>query len=121
MSKDQSQTQSVSVIPPIPSADEIYDSLMASIEPELTSDNLSRIVEMTANETLEQRTTRADRYMRAFEAYDKKLLAHFNDWNQAFALYKKSSMKQTEVEVNQAEGSVIQEIENGFDTSLPKQ
>ncbi len=56
--------------PNIPSGQEIYDSIMAVIEPELTSSQLPLLKEKYAGETLEQKKERGKRYKKAFAAYE---------------------------------------------------
>ena len=50
---------------------QIYDAIMSTIEPELTSQNLMAMKAANAQETPTQRSVRMARYARAFAEYDK--------------------------------------------------
>lgn len=58
---------------------EIYDEIMASIEPELTSASLTTLAEKYANETPEEGAARAQRYDAAFTEYDKRYATYMAD------------------------------------------
>ena len=60
----------------MPSGDEIYDALMADIEPDLITTNLPHLDEKYAGETPEQKAARMARYEAAYARYD----AVFTEW-----------------------------------------
>ena len=64
------------ILPPLPElsggGDEMYDSIMSQIEPELMSANLPFLAERYGNETPEAKQEHMERYQRAFEEYDKR-------------------------------------------------
>lgn len=53
--------------PAIPTGREIYDAIMAHIEPELTSEGCKKLAETYAHETPDEKIARMDRYALAFE------------------------------------------------------
>lgn len=102
------------VPPAIVSGDELYDSLMAKIEPELLIANLPKITELTKNETVAERQARAERYARAFEAYDKALRAHVKEWNTSFHRFKTTTMKTLEQEAAATEDANLSSLEDSI-------
>ena len=53
------------------SGTQIYDTIMAQIEPDLVSTMATELNRKYANETTQERSDRMQRYKRAFELYDK--------------------------------------------------
>ncbi len=101
--------------PPMPplllSGDELYDSIMGQIEPELLSANLPMISSLCANETAEQRSARAKRYQAAFKEYDLRFKKHCDEWNQQLHNYKHEAIKYIEQEAKTNEIAELEEIE----------
>lgn len=62
----------------IPDGDEIYDKLMAGIEPELVSGAAAGLKAKYADETPEQKKVRAARYASAFAEYDRQFAQYCN-------------------------------------------
>lgn len=104
------------VPPPVISGDALYDSIMGKIEPELLTANLPKITELTQNETVEQRTLRAERYSRAFAAYDAALKAHVQSWDKAFHAYVTQTMKILEHKLESVEEENLASLENSMHT-----
>ncbi|MFA7682373.1 MAG: hypothetical protein WCX61_05075 [Candidatus Peribacteraceae bacterium] len=83
--------------PKIPTQQELYDSLMSQIEPELVSGELNHIKEKSAADTPEAFIARKQRYVKAFERYDKeveKYLAALGDQVRSFKRTALTSMEQ---------------------------
>jgi len=55
---------------------QIYDQIMAQIDPELVTDSLNTLSEKYKDETPEQATARSARYEAAFAEYDKRYAAY---------------------------------------------
>ncbi len=55
-----------------PTGQQIYDAIMAGIEPELVSSVVPTLKEKYKNETLEQAKLRSERYRKAYAQYDQK-------------------------------------------------
>lgn len=68
-------------IPVIPSAVELYDLLMKDIEPELLSNAIAGLALKYRKETKEEAAKRAERYAKAFAAYDRKLEIYIGELN----------------------------------------
>ncbi len=104
-------------IPEILSGEAVYDLLMSKIEPELTHKNCKKVRELTAHETAEERKERAERYMRAFEEYDRQFMALERKWMEQFARYKRASMRDMERETTSREKTYITSLESAIFSS----
>jgi hypothetical protein len=58
---------------------QIYDQIMAEIDPELVTDSLTTLSEKYKDETPEQAAARSARYDAAFAEYDKRYAAYMTD------------------------------------------
>ena len=103
-------------IPPpvIPSAEDLYESLMQRIEPELTHDQIPLLDEKYKEETEEQKAARQGRYQRAFAEYDKALEAYMKDLNAHVAVYRKQALKEAETQSAQQEADALSQMESRF-------
>lgn len=63
-------------IPPSKSGEAIYDGIMQEIEPELTTAMLPTLEAKYKDETPEQKRSRAKRYAKAFEEYERRYAAY---------------------------------------------
>lgn len=90
---------------------EMYDAIMAGIEPELVSTNVKSLPEAYKDETDEQAAERAERYNRAFEAYEAALQAQQNSWEQQLAAMRKQAFQSTEKESHDAEQTDLSALE----------
>ena len=73
MPSTQTRNHGVPTPPQLPgSGEEIYNMIMASIEPELVSGQIPQLKEKYKNETPEQKKERGERYKKAFAEYDKR-------------------------------------------------
>ena len=103
-------------LPPIFHGDDLYDFIMEEIEPELMGKNLPRVKELTKNETEEERTARAQRYAKAFAAYDERLKDHVEQWNDAMHVYEQNSLRMAEHIVSASEAKELSALESAMDT-----
>jgi len=83
-------------MPPILTGDEIYDSLMQAIEPELMIAAMPTLEEKYKNETPEQAKERAARYQKAFDTYDQKFEEYKRNWQEQWGKYKRQAMRGAE-------------------------
>lgn len=60
----------------LPTGSQIYDAIMAEVEPELVSASLSLLEEKYRDEPEVQRLVRMERYGKAFTEYDKRYQAY---------------------------------------------
>ena len=63
----------------LPTGKEIYDSLMAKIEPDLVSANISLQTDKYKDEQLDDRKKRIERYKNALNKYDEESKKFFNN------------------------------------------
>ncbi len=79
--------------PVIPSGEEVYNMLMAGIEPELLTSALPGLTAKYANETPAEKEQRDARYKRAFELYEKAFVAYLTDiQTQAHAFHREANV-----------------------------
>ncbi len=111
-------TGSVPQMPPLLSGDELYDSIMGSIEPDLLISNMPQVVLEMEHDTQEVKTERIERYNRAFAEYDRRLAEHKQDWDKAYNDYKRASMESLTGFLNAADKDRMTDIERQLDSSL---
>ncbi len=63
-----------------PEMEEIYNLLMAQIEPDLMTEKLSRLSELYPNETPQEWNARQQRYQRALALYEERFTALMKQW-----------------------------------------
>jgi hypothetical protein len=71
---------------------ELYDALMAQIEPELTSVMLPRLDELYADETPEEKAARGDRYKKAFALFEERFGSLVATWRGELQTLKRSAV-----------------------------
>ncbi|MEK7591049.1 MAG: hypothetical protein AAB489_02470 [Patescibacteria group bacterium] len=85
-------------IPPaIPTGQELYDSIMGHIEPELTTSALPLLAEHYQNETPEEATARKQRYELAFERYDQAYDGYIQTLHAQADRYRRQSFAHVEL------------------------
>lgn len=99
------------------SGDELYDSIMGSIEPDLLISNMPQVVLDMEHDTQEVKTERIERYNRAFAEYDRRLARHKQDWDTAYNDYKRASMESLTGFLNAADKDRMTDIERQLDDS----
>lgn len=104
-------------MPPLMSGDELYDSIMGSIEPDLLISNMPQVVLDMEHDTQEVKTERIERYNRAFAEYDRRLAEHKQDWDKAYTEYKRASMESLSGFLNAADKDRMTDIERQLDDS----
>ena len=100
--------------PTIPSAEELYNSIMRGIEPDLTTENIPGLSKKYAGETPEKKDARMDRYVAAYAAYDKAVAKYLKDLNKQVNAYRKEAFKSGEVKSKAAEAGQLSSIEAAF-------
>ncbi len=76
--------------PPILSGPELYDMLMAPIEPELVSAAIPGLTERYAGESPDRAKERKERYRRAFEEYARRFAAYMERWDAQLHAFKRA-------------------------------
>lgn len=103
--------------PPLMSGDELYDSIMGSIEPDLLLSNMPQVVLDMEHDSAEAKTERIERYNRAFAEYDRRLKEHKEDWDKAYGQYRRASMESLSGFLNAADAARMTDIERQLDDS----
>lgn len=97
--------------PVIPSGQEIFDSIMKDIEPDLISTNVNTLEEKYGGEPEDQKKARLERYKLAFAEYDKRYKVYMDDLTQKVAEYTKYEMKKIEIKNKEKERQVLADLE----------
>ncbi|MFH1670438.1 MAG: hypothetical protein ABIA92_02530 [Patescibacteria group bacterium] len=98
--------------PIVPSTNELYDSLMERIEPELVSSQVPLLEEKYKGETPEQRKERAERYKNAYKAFMKSFGLYMIDLNQKIGAYRKEAFVSAEINNKAKERQQLANLEN---------
>lgn len=97
-----------------PSGEEVYDGLMAQIEPELLSANIPHLDEAYPSETEEEKKARYDRYSAAFVKYDEMYAEWEKNLNEIVTDYRKDALTSAETESKQEDASALAQLEQNF-------
>ena len=101
-----------------PSGTEVYDGIMASVEPELVSANIPHLDEAYVGESAEDRKKRYARYTKAFKKYD----ALYEEWNttmnQAVTEYRKDALRSAEEDSRTAEAAALAQMDADFEATV---
>ena len=99
----------------IPTGEELYNTLMSKIEPDLTTDQLPLLDAKYAGETPDQTKARAERYEKAFAEYEKQLAAYLSTLKGKVHDFQSTARKSLEHEAKEKEetelGSLEQQIQ----------
>ncbi len=98
----------------IPSGDELYNTLMSKIDPDLTTDQLPLLDQKYAGETPEQAQVRAQRYEKAFAEYDKQLAAYLAALEAKVHQYQSTARKSLEHEERTKEEQQLSGLEQAI-------
>lgn len=98
------------VPPVIPSGEEVYDSIMGGIEPELVTTVLPTLKEKYKDETPAAAKARAERYEKAFAEYDKRYAQYIASQQQGIQTYEKQFMQGVQKVAAAAEASQLDDI-----------
>lgn len=101
-------------VPKIPSGQEIYDAIMAYIEPDLTTAGSQQLKEKYKAETPEQFKARKKRYALAYDRYAQAYEGYMNMLNAQVDRYRRDSFAYAEVEDRAEEGQYLQQLASLF-------
>src|SRR3989344_1364855 len=90
---------------------EVYDGLMANIEPELLSANIPHIDDAYVNESEQDRKVRYERYTAAFAKYDEAYALWEAQLNEAVTTYRRDALKSAEQESRSEDGNALAALE----------
>ncbi|MBI1812907.1 hypothetical protein HY285_05680 [Candidatus Peregrinibacteria bacterium] len=115
------QPQTAAPQPPkIPaSGKELYNELMGKIEPELTTDQIPLLPEKYKNETPDQAAVRAERYNKAYAAYEAAYAAYMQQLAGEVSSYRRSAFGSVEAKDRQKETAALDELESLITTPTP--
>lgn len=101
----------------VPTGTQIYDSLMAKIEPELVSANLAGLDAKYAQENPPERAVRYARYSKAFAAYDIAYHSWVTEFSLASQTFRRRALRSAEEKSRADEHSILQSIGSALDAS----
>lgn len=96
--------------PKIPTGQELFDTLMAHIEPELTTEGKKLAAEKYKNETEEQKAERMKRYELAFDRCNKAYTDYMATLDVQVERYRRDSFNFVEQQDKQEEANAIDTI-----------
>lgn len=96
--------------PVLPTGQQLYDAIMAHIEPELTTEGVKTLEVKYKNETPGQLAERKNRYALAFELYEKHYAGYIQALQGQVGRYRKETFAQVEVEDRQVEQGILDNI-----------
>src|SRR4051812_33442491 len=92
-------------------AEQLYDALMAEIEPELVLSVIPTLDAKYASEMPEQKAARMKRYEKAYKKFDAEFATFVSGVDQEVRTTKRTSLKNKESEERTKENSAISSIE----------
>jgi len=108
------QTSGTSMPFSIPSGQEVYDSIMREIEPDLTFDAVMKLETKYANESAADKKARMERYKKAFVTYQERYKAFQQKQQSDIRLVGRSMQKNVESKSSEMDNSDIQDIESAM-------
>lgn len=114
---DHTRIHSVQEFLRIPTGAQVYDALMARIEPELVSANLPTLDVKHAGENALQRAARYARYSKAFAAYDLAFRQWMTELSQAVQLFRRRAIRSAEEKSRGHEHHELTSIESQLEAS----
>ena len=102
-------------IPPqIPTGQELYDALMAHIEPELTTEGAKSLAAKYQNESPVDRAARKKKYELAFERCQKSYDEYMATLHTQVGRYRRDAFRHAEVEDRSHDSTMLDAIGNYF-------
>ena len=103
--------------PTIPTGRELYDALMAHIEPELTSAQAKTLTEKYKGETPDQHAARMQRYELAFERCQQSYDEYMQTLDTQVKRYRKEAFTHAETQDRSRDENVLTKFGNFFQSS----
>lgn len=101
-------------LPPLKSGAEIYDGIMAAIEPELTTAQVALLEEKYKDETPEQKKARSERYAKAMEEYIKRYVEFLHDQESQVRAFATRVLHFFEAKAAEADQEHVRSLEASF-------
>jgi hypothetical protein len=95
-------------------ADELYDSIMKDIEPDLVTSNLRKLEEQYKDESAEEKTIRMLRYDAANEEFNERLDLHVAEIKESARTKRRNALKEKEIADQEREEKLLMNMENQF-------
>lgn len=95
----------------LPSGPELYDRIMAGIEPELMSGSVGGLRAKYADETPEEKEARGKRYAKAYAEYDTQYAQYQLKRDSSMLRYKSQALQSLEASSKQVEESEMSDLE----------
>ena len=108
------QTSGTSMPFSIPSGQEVFDSIMRKIEPDLTSDAVTTLDAKYVSESEADKKARMERYKKAFVTYQERYKAFQQKQQSDIRLVSRSMQKNVESKATEMDNSDIQNIESAM-------
>ncbi len=111
--KTMSDTQTTSGLQ-VPTGTEIYDALMAPIEPELTTSQIPLLETKYQNESEADRAKRLQRYNEAYAKYDVVYTKWISELHALVASIRHDALKTAEADDRSKEAVELSRLESSF-------
>lgn len=109
------QASTTGITPPkIHGGQEVYDSIMGDIEPELTTAGLATLDEKYKDETAEAAAERLERYKKAFEEYNKRYAEYKQKQDDAVKKYGRDLAADVENKASAKDATALDDIESAI-------
>lgn len=95
-------------------ADELYDSIMKDIEPDLLTSNLSKLEEQYKDESEEERAIRMLRYDAANKEFNERLDSYVAEVKESARTKRRKALKEKEAADQEREEKLLINMENQF-------
>ncbi|MBI1812702.1 hypothetical protein HYR82_02890 [Candidatus Peregrinibacteria bacterium] len=95
-------------------AEQLYDVLMAEIEPDLLLANIPTLDAKYAGESAEDHAARMKRYEAAYKAFDEEFAAFMADVNDQVRTSRRDSLKTNEEKDRTQEATALESLEAVF-------
>lgn len=117
---DDTQTPSAGTDPlTFPTGNEVYDSLMGSIEPELLSANIPHLDDPYIGESEADHAARYERYTAAFVKYDEAYANWEAQLNSTVTTYRRTALQTAEAESRAEDASALSMLEENLEQATP--
>lgn len=103
--------------PPFRSGEEIFDSIMREIEPDLVSHPSPPLEEKYKDETPEQKVERGKRYEKAFQEYDVRYKAYLAEQQSKVHTFKRDTLRFFEADAGKDDAANLQSLESKLSAS----
>ncbi len=95
-------------------AEQLYDLIMADIEPDLLLANIPTLDQKYLGESPEEHTARMQRYDAAYKKFDKEFEKFMSEVNDKVRVSKRSALKEQEEGAKVQEETALQSLESAF-------